>query len=182
MRTALATAGGKANQDVGDDARRDTQGRVLIDIVMRAAHAIWPLKVLHPLAHAAKVSPRSTERWSQGKGSLSAEALADLIRSEQGFKFLEAVMEGHRPLWWRICVPLMEVADVQRMQVVAKRRLRKVVEGALGADRDITAARSRAEALLVQDEDFMRHHLDALGAVGGISNSAVAQAAKGKRR
>jgi len=75
----------------------------------------------------------------------------------------------------------MEVAETQKMQAAARRRLRRVIEGAVDADREISASIQRAEAALcVQDEDFYRPQFDGARSSIGARDRALAQASKRK--
>lgn len=145
---------------------------------MRVAHGLWPRKTKLYLADRACVSPRSVERWQQGRDSLSAPALANLIRSEEGWQFLSAVMEGEKPQWWRLVCQLMGAAEAQRMQIAARRRLRRLVEEALDADRDLSAALARAEALSVSDPEFFGEHVAALRTAARLPDRPVAAGAE----
>lgn len=111
----------------------------------------------------------------------TTEELADLIRSDHGWDVICAIHRanpGPMPKYFRLCSALMECADAQRLQAAARRKIRKVVDGAIDADQDLTAAIARADALLVHDEDFHRPGADALGAVARVSRGAVAPATK----
>jgi hypothetical protein len=90
-------------------------------------------------------------------------------------------MANARPEWWRICSALMDAADIRKMQMAAQRRIAKTIEGVLDADRSLSAAIHRAEALAVQDEEHLRPHLDALRSMARIQNSPMASS-KGRRR
>lgn len=68
--------------------------------VIRRAKQIWASKVSHELSLRTGMSRRQTENWVSGRYEMSADALADLLRSEHGFDFLEAVMEGSNAEWW----------------------------------------------------------------------------------
>lgn len=127
------------------------------------------------------VSERTAKRKLGCERELSAEEIGRLIRSEQGFHFVTAVMGDARPEWWRICSALMDAADIRKMQMAAQRRIAKTLEGALDADRTLSATIARAEALAIQDEEHARPHIDALRSMARVSGRAVAPA-KGRRR
>lgn len=159
-----------------------TQVVRLVDRVLKVSQSIveWRKSPQKELARTADVSPRSIEYWGNGRG-LSADALANLIRSEEGFRFLNAVMEGAQPKWWRVCAPLMEFAEVQEMQLRARKKLRRVMQGAVDADADLTAALARTEAALsVQDADFHQPQIDAQRAMARVHHRAV-DTPKGRR-
>ena len=132
------------------------------------------------LAEWLGISQRTAERKLGGQRPYSAEELGHLLRSERGFEILAAVMADAKPAWWRICAPLMEVAEIRKMQKAAQRRVSKALEGALDADRDLTDAIARADALAVHDEDHMRPHLDALRTMARVSDRPVAPTRKGR--
>lgn len=178
MSATSVTLGAKANGGGGVVTYRPTQESGLVQRLMQKAHELWPIKATHGLAASSNTSPRSVERWSQGKGGISAEALANLIRSDHGFQFLTAIMADAQPKWWRVCAALMDANDAQRLQMQARRRLRRVIRGALDADVELTASIARADSLLVHDADFARPHADALRSMGGLSHRAVAKADK----
>lgn len=127
------------------------------------------------LADWLGVSDRTAKRKLGGHRELSVEEVGKLIRSEQGFEFVTAIMGEAKPEWWRICAPLMDAADIRKMQMAAQRRLVKVLEGALDADTQLRATISRAEALAVHDEEHARPYLDALRAQARPQNRAVAE-------
>lgn len=121
------------------------------------------------------VSDKTAKRKLNFERGLTVEELGILIRSERGFEIVAAVMGDAKPAWWRLVVPLMDAAEARKMQLIAKRRMAKTIEGLVDADRNLTAAIQRAEALAVQDEEHIGPHLDALRSMGGIQNRTVAK-------
>ena len=61
------------------------------------------------------------------------EQMRDAER-ERGFEIIAAIMADHRPEWWRICAPLMDAADIRKMQIAAQRRIKKILESAIDAE------------------------------------------------
>jgi hypothetical protein len=133
------------------------------------------------LADWLDVSERTAKRKLGCERELSAEEIGVLIRSEQGFHFVTAIMGDARPEWWRICATLMDAADIRKMQMAAQRRIAKTLEGALDADRTLSATIARAEALAIQDEEHVRPHIDALRSIGRVQGRTLASS-KGRRR
>jgi hypothetical protein len=175
MTTGSALAVANTNRLAFKVAGQSTQGCALIESLMQAAHTAWKPKAAANLAALAKVSTSTAERWDQGNGGISAVALANIIRSEEGFRFLAAVMGDAQPKWWRICCALMDVTDAQALQAAARRRLHRAVRGALDADRSITETIARLDAAApFSGEDGLRPHADALGAATLVPGRAVA--------
>jgi hypothetical protein len=79
---------------------RLTDERLIVEL-MRVARSLWPRKTAHELALRAKVSTRAAEKWLALECGMSGEQIASLIRSEDGFRFLEAIIGDHRPYWWK---------------------------------------------------------------------------------
>lgn len=127
---------------------------------------IAPRSTYKNLASDAGVSPRSIEYWS-GKRGLSSDALANLIRSEEGFKVLETIMGDAQPKWWRICVAMMGFAEAREMQLRTSRNVRRAINRVFDADADVAASIARAETF--QDPEFMRPHADAMREVSRSS-------------
>jgi len=150
-----------ANSVTGQLVGNDRPKRRSISPVMLAARSLWPRKTAAELAELTGASLRTAERWLAGERTLSTDALAALIRSERGLDFLVALMADAEPVWWRRVKAYFAAIDAQRLQRAARRRLREAID----ADTALSAAIGRADALLVQDEEFYREQGDALRAV-----------------
>lgn len=69
-------------------------------IVMRVAQALWPRKPAAELSARTGSSIRACERWLGGQYNPSLDAYAGLLRSEDGYAFLEGMMGDAKPQWW----------------------------------------------------------------------------------
>lgn len=101
MSANVATAVGKSNLG---PARAFTLTRKSLQtnsIVMRVARGLWPTKTAQELAYRTSTSERMARYWLSQRYDLSADDLTALLRSEEGFKILEAIMGQARPIWWR---------------------------------------------------------------------------------
>jgi hypothetical protein len=144
---------------------------------------IFPRKTWSHLGDLLTLEERTAKHRVAATRRFSDDEIAALLHQPFGFKVVAAIMSQAKnpPLWWRVCKPLMELADLQQMQLNARRRLGRLLKGAVDADTDITAAIARAETYLaVQDEDFHRQDIDGLGEARRVSHRAVA--GKGARR
>ena len=164
--------------EVGFGESRKTRG--VFDAVIQVSRRLWPRKTAAEMAIRARVSSRSAENWLARKADPNAQAFCSLLHSEEGFEFLIAAMADAEPAWWRLIRALNDSAQAQKLQAVARRRLRRAVRGALDADRDITAAIARAEAAFVRDEEFYGPQIDALRATARVHARAVVTPAKEK--
>jgi hypothetical protein len=142
---------------------------------------IFPDKAWAHLGSLLRLEERTAKHRMAATREFSADEIAALLHQPFGFKVVAAIMSQSKrpPLWWRVCKPLMELADIQQMQLNARRRLGRVLKGAVDADADITAAIARAEAALsVRDEEFDRPHLDALRSMARVPDRTMAPQAK----
>jgi hypothetical protein len=65
--------------------------------------AIWPLKRDMRLAAITGATDKTARNWlaSQPRTAISGDAIAKLLRTEDGLQVLEAIMGDARPAWWR---------------------------------------------------------------------------------
>jgi hypothetical protein len=144
---------------------------------------IFPDKAWAHLGSLLRLEERTAKHRMAATREFSADEIARLLHQPFGFKVVAAIMSQAKPapLWWRVCRPLMELADIQQMQLNARRRLGRVLKGAVDADAEINAAIARADAALsVRDEEFDRPHLDALRSIARVPDRAVAPQKRGR--
>lgn len=167
---AAVAANGGADQVFGD-SRTSVRSTAA---AMHAARGLWPLKTAAQVAARAGVHPRTAEYWLAGSREMSAEALAHLLRSEEGVQFLAAVMARARPAWWSALLRAGVLGGIARRREADLRLLRKV------AETDAETTRHYPAALLLQDEDFYRPLLEGprLAAAGGADRPVAAATAR----
>lgn len=95
---------------------------------MAVARALWPSKADIELAARTDASPRMARYWLAERYDLSADHLAALLRSDDGLKFLEAIMGDARPKWWRRYKRQVGIAnmraDLERLRIDLEQRER----------------------------------------------------------
>lgn len=101
MRALSVLTGGKANSGLESPCRKSGKTFPANSAVMRVAQALWPRKTDLELAARTAASDRMCRYWLCERYSLSADDLAALLRSDDGMKFLEAIMGDAKPVWWR---------------------------------------------------------------------------------
>jgi len=104
------------------------------------------------------VSVKTARNRVERERKFTIDDLAAILHSDHGWEVVAAIMAQapRKPRWWQICAPVMEAADIRKMQMAAQRRVAKALEGALDADRDLTAAIERAELLAVRETNEPR--------------------------
>lgn len=178
MHTALAGAVEKAKRGGSDVGPTSTQSGAVID----AFRNIFSEHATKILSRILRLSDGAAKKKIQGERVLSLDDFAKMLRTERGFHYLTAVMADSNVKWWRICRPMMEVAEVTELQLVARRKLKRAISGAFNADADLTSAIARADALLIHDSEFYGHHADAQRAMAGVPHRAVAPSSSRGRR
>lgn len=84
------------------------------DAVSTVAGRLWPAKTAVNLAGRAGVTTRAAELWLEGRGGLSADALAELLRSDAGFHVLSEVMAGSKLRWWAAVQNAQRLDEINR--------------------------------------------------------------------
>lgn len=145
MTTASLAAANRANfePEVGCGNRR--RALRLNQQVMQQSRSSWPVKTALHLSEITGYSTRACEAWLAGKAVLPADALAELLRSENGREFLAAVMAESTPRWWLRLKAWLSAVDLAVEQAKHRRKLRKLLDDASPAP---------TPAMLLQDEDF----------------------------
>lgn len=141
-------------------------------LIVECAKGISPRKTWGYLVNALGISERVAKHRLAGTREFTVDELAVMLRSERGIDYLVAIMGDAEPAWWSRFKKHVAVAEAARMQRAARRKLQEAID----ADADLSAAITRAAVL--QDEEFHRPHVDALGAMGRLHDRAVASAAK----
>lgn len=99
---------------------------------MRVAQALWPTKPDVALASKTGASDRMCRYWLENKYSLSSDALASLLRSDEGFHILEAIIGESKPTWWRDFKRSVKRAELRRQQKAIQLALDEDEQGDLG--------------------------------------------------
>lgn len=104
----------------------DTRIPPVVETVVSIAARLFPVKTARHLGARAGVSHRSVEAWIAGSNGLSADALAELLRSDIGFEILRGVMGPARPSWWPSFAHDVRVDALERRAAEAHRELREM--------------------------------------------------------
>jgi hypothetical protein len=78
----------------------DRSGLPVVEAVARVAARLWPNKTARHLASRAGTTHRAAEFWLSQQTGMSADALAELLRSDAGLQMLEAIVGDAPPSWW----------------------------------------------------------------------------------
>lgn len=183
MTTALSLNGRSLaktlTSEVGTNLPQSGDANTAVSLCLQA---IFGKKAWTVLMDAFGISEGAARKKLYGEREYSLEELRALLHREDGFEVLAALMAGSECRWFKLCCTIMDADSAKRAQAFARRKISAVLKGALDADQSLSAAIQDAEtALVFHDENFHRPHRDAVRAMAGVSNRAVAQAVKGRR-
>jgi hypothetical protein len=126
MGSASTPSAADANPDTETDCGKNRNALRLTGSVMRAAQALWPRKTAAELSMRTGTGVRACEYWLSRKTAMSAEALAELIRSDAGLEILEAIIGDARPIWWKHFARTIEMSRLRKAQDESRRRLERL--------------------------------------------------------
>lgn len=157
--------------------------------IAQAIRFLQPRKAWGYLAQSLAMSERSARNRLAESREFSVDELAALIRSEDGLDVLRAVIAEARPKWWRLVSAFLDVADAQRLQAVAQRRITSAVRGAIEGNDALESEIARTTtALSLSDPEFAGPHIAAQRAFyrggaadGGVRHRAVGRSEKAQR-
>jgi hypothetical protein len=112
----------------------------------------------------------------------SLDEVADIIVSDHGFRVVTALMnEAKRtkhnwqaPDWWLLCEPLMELAEIERMAELARRRTQKVIRKTEDHHDALEQQLRFAQTLAIQGSGPARTQAAALRSYAGADRRVVA--------
>ena len=179
MVSVSAAAASRANRSSSEVGHDDTHFGSLNTVIAECAKSAF-VKPFSALMHFLQLSEGGANKKLAEQRAFTGAELARLIQTEEGFQFISAIMATAYPVprWWRVCAPVMEAADIRKMQITAQKRVAKALSEAIDADQSLTQAIARADALAVHDADHMGPYRDALGAMARVPHRAVAPARK----
>lgn len=120
----VAIATEKANQVGARACSISRKGLQTNSTVMRVAQNLWSTKTAEELSARTSTSVRMARYWLARRYDISADDLTALLRSEEGFRILEAVMGDPKrwPAWFKICAAKIKEAklltDMQQMKLL----------------------------------------------------------------
>jgi len=170
----LATVGAKANSG-GPETRTISPRNVgANDLIVDCARTVFHGKTWAHLSAILGLSERAAKSRLCREREFTADEIASLLRSEQGIRFLVALMADARPAWWTALLRMGMLGGIARRRAADLRLLRRVAN----ADRDSIA--SIPAALRIQDPEFVEPFIEAFDAVSCGEGSSVGTLAKGR--
>ena len=185
-----ATTDAFANSRPHKPSPSSSQSESTNSAIIRKIKEIYPTQTVPALAAwlsrakgKAEVSFSTAKNRLMGTRQFSLEDIETLLHDEQGFPILKALMERapNNPDWWRVCEPLMDMADAERMRLAIRKRVSRAIEGHYNADQQLEDEIRHSETLAIQGSGSARAHADALHTFARASD-CVRVVAKTRRR
>lgn len=133
MRKRYAASAASPNLRPAEVCRGSGRTLPLNAAVTRVLSALWPSKRDMRLAAITGAADRTARDWLALRANYSADALAALLRTEDGLQILEAVMGDARPAWWRKIKRASQLATL-RSSIAKQEQAIRQLELDLGAD------------------------------------------------
>lgn len=126
MTSVSITTTKSATPGAAKDCGKTRNALQLTTSVMRAAQALWPRKTAAELSMRTGTGVRACEYWLSRKTAMSADALAELIRSDAGLEIIAAIIGDVRPVWWKHFARTIEMSRLRKAQDESRRRLERL--------------------------------------------------------
>ena len=126
MTGQLVGAAGIANPGHAGCFTQKEDRFTLISRIVKVARELWPRKTTNVLADMTGVSERAVKYWLSGQTCMSLENVSDLLRSDDGFEILRAVMGEASPRWWRVAQLAHEQDDAAKKMKNLERHMDRI--------------------------------------------------------
>ncbi len=93
---------------------------------LAVARALWPVKAAQNLAHKTNVSERAAAYWLAGEREVTLDAARTLLRSEEGYAFLAALMGDCDARWWKRVKLNAATAETRRALAEQAKKLERL--------------------------------------------------------
>jgi hypothetical protein len=120
---ALNTANAKSG--TGKSFTRNAKSFAISVPLISAIKQLWPRKTSQIVSHLTGCDERTVKFWLAGETRMSVESVSALLRTEEGFEILSAIMGDQKPKWW---VAMKAAMNVRRSREALEREKRRHAE------------------------------------------------------
>lgn len=96
--------------------------------VTNAINKLWPKKTTAHVSFLTGVSERSVQFWLAGETRMSLEHAAALMRTDEGYLILKAIMGDCKAEWWIDTMMAAELRESRKIQRAEARRMKRLKE------------------------------------------------------
>lgn len=92
-----------AGAKTGDEksCTKSAIGFPVLSQITNAIRAAWPRKTAAHVAHFTGMEERTVKFWLAGETRMSVESIGALLRTEEGYAILAAIMGDSTAKWWQ---------------------------------------------------------------------------------
>jgi hypothetical protein len=96
--------------------------------ITSAIKAVWPKKTTAHVSYLTGVSERAVRFWLAGETRMTVEHVTALLKTEEGFAILKAIMGDAKPVWWIDAVTASELRNSRKAIRAEQRRTERLKE------------------------------------------------------
>lgn len=100
----------------------------LFEKIASAIRLVWPKKTAAHVSYLTGVSERAVKFWLAGETRMTVEHVTALLKTEEGFAILKAIMGEARPSWWIDTVTAAELRNSRKAIRAEQRRTERLKE------------------------------------------------------
>ncbi len=116
--TGTKTSKSGAEARIGKNEERFAAFEKIVSIIKRA----WPKKTAAHVSFLTGVSERAVQFWLAGETRMTLEHVAALLKTDEGYAILKAVMGDAKPEWWIDTMMAAELRESRKIQRAESRR------------------------------------------------------------
>jgi hypothetical protein len=120
-----------------DNFTKREEGFIVFEKIVSVIRQAWPRKTAAHVSYLTGVTERGVKFWLAGETRMSVPHVAALLKTEEGFAILKAVMGDARPAWWVETMTAAELRESRRAMRAEQRRTERL--------RDLRAQREMFE-------------------------------------
>lgn len=107
----------QADSFPGREARFTAFGQII-----KVIKAAWPAKTAAHVSYLTGVSERAVKFWLAGETRMTLEHVAALLKTDEGYAILKAIMGDAKPEWWIDTMMAAELRDSRKIRRAEVRR------------------------------------------------------------
>lgn len=120
---ALPKSRQQANQPVGEPFSRNEKDFGLLARLANAINAAWPKKTPSHVRHYTGKTERTVQFWLACSTHMSVVDAAALLRTDEGYEILVAIMGDCQAQWWLTTQNAHELRRTRREIAAAQKRI-----------------------------------------------------------
>ncbi len=88
----------------------------------------WPKKTAAHVSYLTGVSERAVKFWLAGETRMTVEHVSALLKTEEGYAILKAIMGEAKPAWWVDTMTAAELRESRKAMRAEQRRTQRLKE------------------------------------------------------